>query len=146
MKILFFVRKSEKKQLKPKNKMEEQFIKVSKTKLLEQLEQLSNHPDSNLWANGRASLIDSILQNSTLIEEEWVSEKPKIKDDCALLTATWVGSFYEFKNWEIKFLLGEYENGEPAWYWAVLDTDGDEFCNLEDLAANWYKIILPPRQ
>lgn len=75
--------------------------------------------------------------------EEWSKEKPTFKEDCILLTASWWKDHWETKSFDIYQADGEDENGNPGWYWSVLQ-DGEECGDIEDLQADLYRVISFP--
>jgi hypothetical protein len=74
----------------------------------------------------------------------WVSEKPEWKEECILLTASLHRGDWNYSAFEVKEALGEDEQGNNAWYWALCCLeDGEEWGDINDLSAQWYKIISP---
>jgi hypothetical protein len=82
-------------------------------------------------------------------EAGWITEKPDFKGECVFVTATTYnrndeGLIWDYKVWQIKKLDGENDKGEEIWYWGLLNGDGEEWGDLEDLRADMYKIISAP--
>lgn len=84
-------------------------------------------------------------------QDGWVRKKPDFKQECTFITAAKYGRneedlIWEYKIWQIKQLDGEDEEGNSAWYWGLLNGEGEEWGDLADLTAYYYKIIepLPP--
>jgi hypothetical protein len=80
------------------------------------------------------------------IEDEWLDTKPEFNKECVFITATKYNRNsedleYDYACWQIKKLDGEDENGNPAWYFGLLNGDGEEWGALEDLRADYYLII-----
>jgi len=81
----------------------------------------------------------------------WVSEKPEFKSECVFITATKYERndepiYYEYTAWQIKQIDGEDDDGNPAWYWGLLNGDGEEYGALEDLEVDFYLIIPSPNE
>ena len=75
---------------------------------------------------------------------KWVTDKPVFTKDCILLVADWWNDHWETKAFDIIYVLGEDDDGEPAWYWSVL-SDGDEWGDIEDIYGQLYQVIeFPP--
>lgn len=88
--------------------------------------------------------VKSKLNNT--VEDKWISVKPEFKEECTFITATKYNRnnedlYYEYSCWQIKKLDGEDENGNPAWYFGLLNGEGEEWGALEDLGADYYLII-----
>lgn len=78
----------------------------------------------------------------------WTKEKPKFKEECTFITASRYNRNnedlqWDYSIWQIKKLDGEDEKGNPAWYWGLLNGDGEEWGPLDDIAADFY-LIIPP--
>jgi hypothetical protein len=70
---------------------------------------------------------------------EWQKHKPEFTEECLLLIAKkWKDQPYEYDLFEIKKLDGENEDGSYGWYWGLVCTDGAEWGDLADLAADQY--------
>lgn len=68
-------------------------------------------------------------------EIKWTKIKPKrFKEDCLLLTATFLFSVWHYDLFEIKRTEGDDEAG---WYWGIF-AHGEEWGDYADLAANKY--------
>ncbi len=80
---------------------------------------------------------------------KWDRTKPAFTEECVLIVANYFGRDdrqyenrqYEYTLYEIKKLDGETEEGEYAWYWGVLCSDGEEWGDLNDLTANLYMTL-----
>lgn len=86
---------------------------------------------------------------SSLPRNRWLSEKPDFNEECTFITAnTYTRNDeplpYDYSVWQIKKLDGENDEGEPAWYWGLLDGDGEEWGDLADLSVKYYYIISDP--
>lgn len=91
-------------------------------------------------------LIDTIA-TSTPVQDGWEEEKPN--KECVFVSATKYERndedlLWDYTVWQIKKLDGEDDNGNPAWYFGLLNGDGEEWGPLEDLSAHLYKIIPSP--
>lgn len=73
----------------------------------------------------------------------WCTDKPVFDMECIFATASLFAKEYYYSIWEIKKCDGENDRGEPAWYYGLLDGDGDEWGDIDDLKADKY-LILPP--
>lgn len=88
------------------------------------------------------------LEKSSLpAANEWVAEKPD--KECVFISATkYIRNeedlLWDYAIWQIKKLDGEDEHGNTAWYFGLLNGDGEEWGPLEDLEAALYHIITPP--
>lgn len=68
----------------------------------------------------------------------WLTEKPEFKENCILLTATFIRDEWSYNSW----LIEKINHGE-GWYWGWMSLDGDEYGDLADLKAGRYKIVKP---
>lgn len=70
----------------------------------------------------------------------WQTEKPTFTEECLLLVATYFHKVneYDYSMFQVRQLDGETEEGEPAWYWGLLEGNGEEWGPLEDLSATLY--------
>ena len=80
-------------------------------------------------------------------KEEWVKEKPD--KECVFIAANPYRRNnehlkWDYSMWQIKYLEGEDEEGNPALYLGLLNGEGEEWGPLEDLEAEHYKIISTP--
>lgn len=77
---------------------------------------------------------------------KWTKVKPKFHDnseECLLIAAAKIGNVWEYTMYEMKKLNGENEKGEEGWYWGIIDQDGDEWGDYDDLLAQKYCILKP---
>jgi hypothetical protein len=79
----------------------------------------------------------------------WLGEKPEFKEECVFVTATQYNRNDEdlewnFSVWQIKKLDGETDEGEPCWYLGLLNGDGEEWGDINDLSVDKYLIIPSP--
>ncbi|MBP7109506.1 MAG: hypothetical protein KBA90_13195 [Chitinophagaceae bacterium] len=84
-------------------------------------------------------------------KNKWLTEKPDFNEECSFVTATKYNRNeedlkWDYSIWQIKKLDGEDENGEYGWYFGLLDGEGEEWGDLEDLAADLYYIIDEPEK
>lgn len=63
----------------------------------------------------------------------WSSKKPTFTEDCWLVTNHKTG----YNIWQIKKI-----ESDDGWYWGWLDSNGDEYGDIEDLDAEGY-VVLP---
>jgi len=89
------------------------------------------------------------MENNNRQGCRWTKEKPEFKKECVLVTATKYNRNieaidYYYTIWQIKQIDGEDEDGNTAWYWGLLNGDGEEYGALEDLRADYYRIISDP--
>lgn len=97
-------------------------------------------------------LIDVLLaEEKQQHEDTWVAAKPEFKSECVLITASKYNRNseaidYDYTIWQIKQIDGEDDDGNPAWYWGLLNGEGEEYGELEDLTADFYKIIPAPNK
>jgi len=73
----------------------------------------------------------------------WKSKKPKFKQDCLLVTASW-RSWSKNPVWEYQFfeiVRTNCESGE-GWYWGII-SDDQEWGDIDNLNADYYAIIQP---
>lgn len=69
---------------------------------------------------------------------EWLSDKPEFKYNCVLITAALYKGCWEYAVWIIEWING---------YWNLLDGNGVEWGDIEDLKADRYCILPePPKQ
>lgn len=66
---------------------------------------------------------------------EWTTIKPELKDGCTLVTGTLIKKWH-YKVWVIKTV--NYGDGP---YLALLEGDGEEWGDIDDLTADKYLII-----
>lgn len=88
-----------------------------------------------------------LSQPSTPVQDGWVAEKPN--KECVFVSATKYERndedlLWDYTVWQIKKLDGEDDNGNPAWYFGLLNGDGEEWGALEDISAHLYKILPSP--
>ncbi len=81
----------------------------------------------------------------------WVREKPDFKEECVFITATdYIRNreplMWDYKVWQLKWLEGENDKGESAFYLGLLNGDGEEYGDLEDLVADRYFIFNQPHE
>lgn len=78
------------------------------------------------------------LSSPTPIQEPWVSVKPEFKEDCILITATWIGG--RINHWlYMQFEINKTDSDE-GWYWGIFQ-EGDEWGDIADLKADLYLSI-----
>lgn len=90
------------------------------------------------------------MSNDTKLERNmWLTQKPEFNEECTFITATRYTRNneplpWDYSVWQIKKLDGEDVEGNPAWYWGLLNGDGEEWGDLDDLRADQYYIIENP--
>ena len=73
----------------------------------------------------------------------WTKEKPVLTGECILLTADFFKGNDEPFQWEYDiFQIIKQTEGEK-WYWAIIDSNSDEWGAYEDLKADLYAVIEP---
>ena len=63
----------------------------------------------------------------------WSKRKPVLEEECLLITARKINSDYEYSLFEIMEL-----DCEGEWYYGLVDQNGCEWGDYEDLAAERY--------
>lgn len=95
-------------------------------------------------------LTQNKLENKGVLR--WVKERPEFNEECTLVTATKYNRNdedlkYDYSVWQIKKLDGYNDKGNPAWYFGLLNGEGEEYGSLEDLEhADFYLIIPVPEE
>lgn len=84
-----------------------------------------------------------------MIKNKWLTERPDFTEECTFITAHKYNRNdedlpYDYRVWQIKKLDGEKEDGSYGWYWGLLNGDGEEWGDLDDLSAKFYYIIDNP--
>ena len=76
----------------------------------------------------------------------WTKVKPKNWKECLLITGTWMNcthpGYWDYKFFTIKKEIGEDNEGNAGWYWAIFKDD-EEWGDLADLKADKYAIVSP---
>lgn len=67
---------------------------------------------------------------------EWTTKKPEFTQDCVLATASQIGDQFEYNIFQIK---------EVGGFWGWYNGEGELYGDLEDLDANLYMVIEPPK-
>ena len=81
---------------------------------------------------------------------KWLTEKPEFTEECTFVTATKYNRngedlYLDYSIWQIKKMDGEDKYGDPIWYWGLLNGDGEEWGDLDDLTVDLYYIIDEPK-
>lgn len=66
----------------------------------------------------------------------WINIKPEFKEECLLLTATCFRGQWEYSIWRIEKI-----EVDESWYLGLLNGDGEEWGDLEDLKADLYCVM-----
>jgi hypothetical protein len=72
----------------------------------------------------------------------WTDKKPAFDREMVFVTANEFKDVWEYNVWQILQAEGEDDKGNTVWYWALCNSEGDEWGDNEDLAADKY-LILP---
>lgn len=81
---------------------------------------------------------------------KWLTEKPEFTEECTFVTATKYevldeDPYWDYSVWQIKKIDGYNDKDEPAWYYGLLNGDGEEWGDLDDLTVDLYYIIDEPK-
>lgn len=71
-------------------------------------------------------------------QSKWVSEKPDFKEECIVLTATWIQNDWEYNAYLIKRI--DTVTNEDGFYLGWCTLDGEEYGDLNDLHADLYQV------
>jgi len=66
----------------------------------------------------------------------WTENKPEFKEECYFVTATKAGGVWYYGFWEIKSMFWD-----GAYYLGILNSDGEEWGEPDDLVADRYFIL-----
>jgi hypothetical protein len=72
----------------------------------------------------------------------WTPVKPKFKKECLLLTASKIRDEWSFNSWWVR----KVEDGDGMWFMELCTIDGDEWGELSDLDAEFYKVVGIPKK
>jgi len=67
-------------------------------------------------------------------EGEWQTEKPIFREDCILITSTFLNNQWEYKSWLII-------RNKDLQYTMWCEMDGEEYGDIADLKADRYKVV-----
>lgn len=67
---------------------------------------------------------------------EWVTQKPEFKEECLVIIASYSKYGWEYATFQIKNV-----DGEDGQYLGLLTGDGDEWGDIEDMAADKYFVM-----
>ncbi len=69
----------------------------------------------------------------------WLSNKPDFKEECVLVTASFIRGHWEYTTYIIEKI-----NTPEGWYMGWLTGEGEEYGDLADLQADRYLILQKP--
>lgn len=73
---------------------------------------------------------------SNITFRKWLTQKPKFDCWCIVITANKIR-----KQWEYSIFTVQRVDFEDKWYWGLIDGNGDEWGDIEDLKAQKYYVI-----
>ena len=75
-------------------------------------------------------------ESPALAEDGWTTEKPVADREFAMVTKIKFQDNWEYAVWKVVKI-----DSEEGSYYGLCNGEGEEYCDYEDLAAQFYKII-----